>query len=362
MSPPTVHVVGSGVIGLSVGIELARLGYRINLVSGQPPMATTSAVAAAYWAPYWIGEYDRRFAAETLAHLQRIVGSDGSGATIRTFRELLTRDGAVELQKELDQAYWWRNLPAINFRQRTLREPKVFDFPGLGRMEFVEEVIFESIVARMPDYLSYLEQTFLQYPYAESISRWVDSLDEELDCADWVVNCTGWGAKLLCADDPLTREMQLLAGHVVRVESSMQHDAISLHRGPFKTRPLYIVPREGTCNDIICGGTAIEQTHLDPRLPFEFSIDHECETIHQLCKVFSQAVAEGKRCENLVGLRPVRSSVRIERDASRPRLFHCYGHGGSGLTLSYGSAKRIGELLSQAAPSPNKTTSVIAEL
>lgn len=53
-----VSVVGSGVIGLSVANELADRGYDVTILSGQSPLETTSAVAAAYWAPYWIGHYD----------------------------------------------------------------------------------------------------------------------------------------------------------------------------------------------------------------------------------------------------------------------------------------------------------------
>lgn len=344
-SNPTVSVIGSGVIGLSVAVELAGRGYRVTIVSGQRASETTSAVAAAYWAPYWIGDYDRGWAVATLTHLQSLAGKPGTGTSVRTFRELLTREGAEELKRELDEAYWWRDRPGINFRWEHLNQPEIYDFPDLGRMEFVEQVCFETVVARMPDYLNFLEQTFLEYPNTRFEYRWIESLDDESARADLVVNCTGWGAKLLCQDDPATREMRLLAGHVVRVETAAQRTAVSLHRGPFKKRPLYIVPRDGSCHDVICGGTAIEQNSIDPRQPFRFSIADECDAIHRNCSVFSSAISEGRRCESLVGLRPVRSSVRIECDAMRPTLFHCYGHGGSGLTLSHGSAKRLAELL-----------------
>jgi D-amino-acid oxidase len=340
-----ITVLGSGVIGLSVANELARRGHTVTMVSGERPAETTSAVAAAYWAPYWIGDYDRRWGEETLSYLQRLAGMPGTGTSRCPFRELLTAEGAKELRAELDQAYWWRHLPGIQFRWVTLERPEIVDFPDLGRMEFVEAVEFESVVARMPDYLAYLEGLFLRQPGAAIQSRWVASLDELLVGETVVVNCTGWGAKLLCQEDPQTRSMRLLAGHVVRVETAEQKTAVSLHRGPFKQRPLYIVPRAGSAHDVICGGTAIEQSHLDPRQAFGFSIDDECEAIYRNCRVFSQAVAQGHRCENLVGLRPVRSAVRVERDPNRPRLYHGYGHGGSGLTLSYGTARCLADLV-----------------
>lgn len=346
----SVAVVGSGVIGLSVANEMARLGYDVSVISGQPPLETTSAVAAAYWAPYWIGTYNRQWAIDTLAYLQSIAGASNTGTCIRTFYELLTDEGADELRSELDTAYWWRHLPGIDYQWERLESPIVRDFPGIGLLEFTQRVSFTSVVARMPDYLLYLKSNFETYPNARFLWQWIDSLAELQNNYNVVINCTGWGAKHLCGDDPETKSMRLLAGHVVRVETKDQDHAISLHRGPFKSQPLYIVPRTGIVEDVICGGTAIEQTHLDPREPFAFEIDPICDRIMNACSAWSEAVQNGRRCENLVGLRPTRSSVRIERDKDLPTIFHCYGHGGSGLTLSKGSAVFVSRLVAESFP------------
>ncbi|NUP97116.1 MAG: amino acid oxidase, partial [Planctomycetaceae bacterium] len=42
-----------------------------------------------------------------------------------------------------------------------------------------------------------------------------------------------------------------------------------------------------------------------------------------------------------VGVRPARTSVRVEREVPRPGvvLVHDYGHGGAGVTLSWGCAR-----------------------
>ena len=55
------------------------------------------------------------------------------------------------------------------------------------------------------------------------------------------------------------------------------------------------------------------------------------------------ADAEGLR--HRVGLRPARSSVRLERDG---RVVHCYGHGGAGVTLAWGCAAEVAGLVSGA--------------
>jgi D-amino-acid oxidase len=43
-----------------------------------------------------------------------------------------------------------------------------------------------------------------------------------------------------------------------------------------------------------------------------------------------------------VGLRPVRPAVRLERVGD---VVHCYGHGGAGVTLSWGVAEEVVALL-----------------
>ncbi|KAK9760322.1 hypothetical protein K7432_015788 [Basidiobolus ranarum] len=42
-----------------------------------------------------------------------------------------------------------------------------------------------------------------------------------------------------------------------------------------------------------------------------------------------------------VGIRPFRDEPRVGQDEKEPRIFHNYGHGGSGYTLSYGCALDI---------------------
>ena len=45
-----------------------------------------------------------------------------------------------------------------------------------------------------------------------------------------------------------------------------------------------------------------------------------------------------------VGLRPVRPEVRLEAEG---RVVHCYGHGGAGVTLSWGCADEVTRLVGE---------------
>jgi D-amino-acid oxidase len=55
------------------------------------------------------------------------------------------------------------------------------------------------------------------------------------------------------------------------------------------------------------------------------------------------AIGEIRRIHT--GLRPYRSEVRLERDASDPRIIHNYGHGGAGFTMCRGCAEDVVALL-----------------
>ena len=51
---------------------------------------------------------------------------------------------------------------------------------------------------------------------------------------------------------------------------------------------------------------------------------------------------EGARVlRHKVGLRPLRPAVRVERV---DHVVHCYGHGGAGVTLSWGTADEVAGL------------------
>jgi D-amino-acid oxidase len=51
-----------------------------------------------------------------------------------------------------------------------------------------------------------------------------------------------------------------------------------------------------------------------------------------------------------VGLRPSRSEVRLEVEVIDGRnVIHNYGHGGAGVTLSWGCAEEVVELVAQSA-------------
>ena len=63
------------------------------------------------------------------------------------------------------------------------------------------------------------------------------------------------------------------------------------------------------------------------------------------CASIIPELKDAEIIEDLVGLRPGRTEVRLEKEErDGVDLIHNYGHGGSGVTLSWGCADEVVEL------------------
>jgi D-amino-acid oxidase len=146
--------------------------------------------------------------------------------------------------------------------------------------------------------------------------------------ADAVVDATGLGARLMASDTSLLP----VRGQVVYV------DQVGLDRWWLDASgPVYVVPRS---NDIVVGGTDDEgewDRRPDPDVAKQI-----LERAVALVPALARARVRGHR----VGLRPARPQVRLEaEDVGGARVVHCYGHGGAGVTLSWGCADEVAALV-----------------
>jgi D-amino-acid oxidase len=99
----------------------------------------------------------------------------------------------------------------------------------------------------------------------------------------------------------------------------------------------YVVPRG---SDVVCGGTAVAgASGTDPDPVVEAAV---LERVQALVPALRGAPVLSRA----VGLRPGRPTVRLERLVvdGRP-VITCYGHGGAGVTLSWGCAADVVSLL-----------------
>ena len=138
-----------------------------------------------------------------------------------------------------------------------------------------------------------------------------------------VVNASGIGARLL-GGDPTVAPVR---GQVVLVEQ------VGLDRWWIDAEaPTYVVPRS---RDIVLGGTALEGEWS--RTPDPAT----AESILARAAQIEPRLAGARILRHKVGLRPARPAVRLEREGD---VIHCYGHGGCGVTVSWGCADDVVDL------------------
>jgi D-amino-acid oxidase len=132
--------------------------------------------------------------------------------------------------------------------------------------------------------------------------------------------------------------MYPVRGQLVRVERTAERRAfLDDYEDEFSVIA-YVIPRSA---DTLLGGQArIDDwsTEPDPAIAAE---------IVERCSRLVSEVGHARVLEHLAGLRPGRSSVRVEAEQTPSGLLvHNYGHGGAGVTLSWGCAEEVARLVS----------------
>ena len=181
---------------------------------------------------------------------------------------------------------------------------------------YVDGWTFTTPVVEMPVYLRWLTGRVAEL--GGTVTRL--NLRALPEGADLVVNCSGLGARLLGSD----RTVVPVRGQVLYLEQ------VGIDRWWLDgAGPTYVVPRE---HDVVVGGT--DQEGEWSRTPSPESAADILERATRLVP----ALRGAKVLRQKVGLRPVRPAVRLERTG---HVVHCYGHGGAGITLSWGCADEV---------------------
>ena len=300
-------VVGCGVIGLTAAISLREAGLEVGIVTAGLPPSTTSSVAAAIWYPYKAYPEDRvlSWGSSTYEVFEELSDIPGTG--------VIMREGLEIWHEKVPDPWWAKAVPRVRRCHRDELPPG-----------YIDGHAFTAPVVEMPIYLSYLMDRFVAAGGSVEQST-LSSLEEVAGDARVVVNCVGLGAGDLVGD----ASMQPIRGQIVRVRNpGLNRFALDEENPEGVT---YIVPRSGDC---ILGGTAEEG---------EWDLEPDPETasgILRRCTKLEPRLAGAEVLEHKVGLRPGRQEIRLEKEAgpNDVTLVHNYGHGGSGVTLSWGCA------------------------
>ncbi len=311
-----VQVIGAGVCGLTTAISLAESGLTVAIRTAGTGTETTSAAAGAIWSPYLVGPEDR----------VQVWGRVGFEALIPLADD---PDTGIHLASGIEAARGGTEPPP--YWADVVRDFRLCDATELPD-GFAEGWRFTAPVVNMPSYLGYLLSRFERAGGKLELSP-VTSLAEAVAAAPVTVNCTGIGARDLVPDPAV---VPVRGQSVVVVNPGIKEFFIdrSEPRGENHDERTYMFPHGET---ILLGGTAEEGDWDKTPKP------HIAERIVRDCATIDPRLHGAEILEHRVGLRPSRPEVRLESEALADGqvLWHNYGHGGAGVTLSWGCAREI---------------------
>jgi D-amino-acid oxidase len=193
-------------------------------------------------------------------------------------------------------------------------------------------------VAHMPTYLGYLQARFERAGGRLGVGTVASLAGAARETgAQVVVNCSGAHARQLAGDAAVT---PVRGQAVVAVNPGLTEFLIA--PSDESAELAYLFPHG---EQVILGASeAAGEWDLEPVPAVADRILRDCAAIEPRLR---GAQVLGHR----VGLRPARPSVRLEAepgDGGGPPIVHNYGHGGAGITLSWGCARDAASLAAGA--------------
>src|SRR6266545_3313921 len=147
-----------------------------------------------------------------------------------------------------------------------------------------------------------------------------------------VINCAGLGARWLVPDD----DVRPLCGQLVATENPGIEEFFAEHTEEVDELT-YLLPQG---DHIVLGGNA-DDDQTDRTADAEVA-----QRIIDRCAGVAPALRDARILGHRVGIRPTRSRIRVERDDTHAiPVVHNYGHGGSGVSLSWGCARDVATIV-----------------
>jgi D-amino-acid oxidase len=308
-SRPDVLIVGAGVSGLTTAVRLAESGVRVRLRAEHAPERSTSAAAGAIWDPIY-ANHSRvlQWSSRTYDVFVQMVADGEPGVQLV--------DGIEASREAMPAPLWARTLPG---------DPAELP-PG-----FASGWRYTAPIVDMPVYLRRLEQR-LRAAGGEVLTTRLQSLDEGFADADVVINCSGVGARELVPDP----DVEPVRGQLVAVRNPGLCEFFAEHTDEL-TEMTYLIPQ----GDVLLLGGSAEKGEADPVADAEVA-----RGIVQRCSEVFPAIATAEVLGHRTGIRPQRPEIRLEHiDLGGRHLVHNYGHSGAGVSMSWGCADDVAELV-----------------
>ncbi len=356
-----IVVIGAGVIGLTTALCARERDHEVVVVADRFAPDITSVVAGALWEwpPAVCGhhrderslERSKSWCLTSYRAFGRLAEDAGTGVYLRPaafyFRAPVHDDPVAE-----------RKMRELREHVRGFRHcPSIAAEHGVSASAGVRDAY--SYLAPMIDTDRYLAWLLARATAAGCRIRrericgnLVDREQEILDRfgADLIINCAGLGARELL-DDPVYP----LRGALVHLRNDGRDmprittaHCMAYDHSVGGQNMVFIVPRGP--DRLVLGGL-VEPDHWDTAITMDnhppiLDMVRRCQ---EFLPILKDAAIDPETSVR-VGLRPARTAgVRLEHQPGT-RILHNFGHGGSGVTLSWGCAREVTRLIDRLHP------------
>jgi len=323
-----IVIIGAGVVGLSTAYRIKKdlndiTKLKITIISEKFYNETTSYGSGGLWEPYQIlGTPDNKineWGKNAFDHFLELYNSPfGAEAGI----QLLTAYNLLEENQECIIPSW-KDI-VFNFKILNSNDIQKMSLPK----RFVKGFTFGTLVIDQKYYMRYMTNELYKMGIKFEQKK-VNNLEELYNKNyDAIINCTGLGSYTLINDT----SMYPIRGQVMRVKAPWMNN-IWFFGSPTR----YIIPNVDT---VVLGGTA-QKNNWDTSSSRE-DINNILDDIYEVFPSMQDAPIES----TWAGLRPGRTPLRLDSEIINTNnrdiiVIHCYGHGGSGITLAMGCAKDV---------------------
>lgn len=312
-------IVGAGIIGMTTAIVLLENGFDVTIYTKNDPLATNSDAAVATWfAPDDTNPVLQQHCLESFVKFEELLEKKTPGI-YKIRQKLFFKD-----RDHFEKSVWAKESvkKLVNLEEITETQS------GLGEHLTVMNTMILLINPNF--YRPYLLKSFYELG-GDLKKEWVHSLDKLMQLYPIVINCSGWEAKYLTNDELI---------HPIRGQTEIVNTLPKFENNcsiNVEHKNMYIVFRPGEQSR----GDCVVGTTYQPGNSCQKPNTKDRQTILNNGTVFFPFLKKSSSISK-VGVRAGRDQVRIEGNIkNHTLLIHCYGHGGSGYSASWGSANKV---------------------
>ncbi|KAK9878016.1 hypothetical protein WA026_020644 [Henosepilachna vigintioctopunctata] len=329
MTELNIAVLGAGIVGLTTVLELKKefRNATIDIIADKFYDETTSFVAAGIFRPptgdFGVNEnVTRMWIKNSYSYWDNLKSS--SDAEQLGAKEVCGYIFSKEYPHIVRNKYLESLVPL--YRQATDEELKMC--PG----EWKYGSYFSTLLIDPTKYLKWALNK-AKNSDINIIKKKLESFSEIDRKYDILVNCTGFGGKILCGDSSIVP----LRGQICKVRAPWIQNFF------YGDNDTYIIP---SFDNVTLGGCRQYDSYNT-----EVSI-LDYQAIRSRCENLLPSLKKAELISHRVGLRPHRIPLRMEKEycnvkGAKIKIVHNYGHGGYGVTTAPGTALNAIQLVKE---------------